>query len=239
MLPRTEQPRHPGGVKLLFDVVCRRPWLIAQFGCPQRMMSWSLNRPGFVRADTVAWLEVTNEELRHVTDPARWLRQRISDRHIDDAVGLLTARNVSRYEKIDLFVEDVQASCLVTLGLNNGEHIGARVQPRRPASPAGTINILCAVSVPLSEGALVEAASIVTQARTVALIEAGYRRPGEQKPVTGTGTDCIVVSAPGCGVGALHAGMHTAVGEAVGAAVLKATRAATESWRMELAPDQG
>ncbi|WP_051356997.1 adenosylcobinamide amidohydrolase [Azorhizobium doebereinerae] len=233
-----------GGQKLpdthgaMFQITCERPWLVARFTRPQTMVSWSLNRPGFVQAEQVAWLEVGNEELRHAPDPVAWFAARLAARGLADAVGLMTARDVSRYERQSAAVEDVRADCVVTLGLNNGERVGQRVGAHLHPLNAGTINILCAVSEPLTEAALLEAASLVTQARTVALSQVRYRRPGRTEAVTGTGTDCIVVSAPAGSPRTSFAGMHTAIGEVIGACVLRATLAAAANWCAEAPPDR-
>ncbi|MFG1343467.1 adenosylcobinamide amidohydrolase [Xanthobacter autotrophicus DSM 431] len=223
----------------LFEVTCERPWLLARFASVQRMLSWSLNRPGLVHGRTVAWLEVGNEELRHAADPAAWFRRRMEDRGVPDAVGLMTARNVACHEHAAAACENVRAECLVTLGLNNGERVGRRVGAQFHPLNAGTINILCAVSTPLTDTALLEALSLATQARTVALAELAYRRPGRQEIVTGTGTDCIVVSAPAAGEGEAFAGMHTAIGEAIGASVLRATAVAAAQWCAEATGERG
>lgn len=197
------------------------------------MLSWSLNRPGFVSAREVAWLEVGNEDLRHEQSPADWFRLKLAAQGLSGAVGLMTARNVARHAHEFACCEDVRADCLVTLGLNNGERVGRRAAAHLHPLNAGTINVLCAVSVPLSDAAFLEALSLATQARTVALGEVAYRRPEQGDPVTGTGTDCIVISAPEGGNAAPFAGMHTALGEAIGASVLRATRAAAETWCAE------
>jgi adenosylcobinamide amidohydrolase len=215
---------------VMFDIACIRPWLIASFARPQRVVSWSLNRPGFASVSRVAWLEVGNAELAGVEDPAAWFRQRLASASLEDSVGLITARNVSCYEFAAADVEGVRAECLITLGLNNGETVGSRVNPAAHTFNAGTINILAAVSVPLTDAALLELSSIATQARTAALLSFGYRRPGMTDVVTGTGTDCIVVASPSEGSALLHAGMHTAAGEAVGKAVREATLAAADAW---------
>lgn len=217
----------------MFEITCARPWLVARFPCPQTMVSWSLNRPGFVTADAVAWLEVGNEELRHAPDPKAWFLHRLAAQGLADAVGLMTARNVARFERAAVTCEGARADCVVTLGLNNGEHVGQRIAAHLHPLNAGTINILCAVSVPLSPAALLEAASLAAQARTVALMEVGYRRPGQPRIVTGTGTDCIVVCAPQGGEAQGFAGMHTALGEAIGASVLRATHVAAAAWRAD------
>jgi adenosylcobinamide amidohydrolase len=217
----------------LFDVACRRPWLIATFREPQRMASWALNRPGIVEARRVAWLEVENSELAGAGDIAAWFVSRLANASLTDAVGLITARNVGSHLRSLVRIENVVAECLITLGLNNGERAGRRVFSHLHPLNAGTINLLCAVSVPLTGAALLEAASVATQARTVALMETGYRRPGREEIITGTGTDCVVVSAPALANAASFAGMHTALGEAVGACVLEATMRAAADWMRE------
>jgi len=212
---------------LPFDIECTRPWLVAHFSQPQRMLSWSVNRPGLVDASRVAWRQVGSDDLIVGLDPADWFARKLDDADLSMAVGMMTSRDVATYVHTMRRVDDLEAHAVITLGLNNGEHVGRRSDA---AAATGTINILCHVSSPLSEAALLEAASVVTQARTVALVEAGYRRPGTDAIVTGTGTDCIVMAAPVGPSPAPYAGMHTAIGEAVGGCVLEATRAALRHW---------
>ncbi len=77
---------------------------------------------------------------------------------------------------------------------------------------------------------MIETVSVVTQARTLAVIEAFVPRAGVQ--VTGTGTDCIVVAAPIRGRRwQIIAGLHTGIGEAVGKAVYQAMREGIAVWR--------
>lgn len=214
----------------LFSFACARPLLVARFARAQRMVSWSIHRPGFVVADKVAWLEVRNADLTPELDVLAWFAGRLDGAGLGDAVGLMTSRNVARHHFAQVRVEGVSAACLVTLGLNNGERVGARFSPAAAAHLAGTVNILAAVDVPLTDAALLEASSIVVQARTRAILEADFRREGAREPVSGTGTDCVVMSAPADGPKELYAGLHTAAGEALGAAALAATRAAATVW---------
>jgi adenosylcobinamide amidohydrolase len=213
-----------------FALECAPPWLTVHFPAPQRAVSWSLNRPGLVDTRSVAWLQVSNADLPADRAPAEWFAERLSSVGLSEAVGMMTARSIARFELRSVEIEGVEAHCVVTLGLNNGERVGARI-----AQPcfheAGTVNIMCHVSTPLTDAALLEAASLVAQARTVAIVEAGYRRA--DRIVTGTGTDCIVMAAPHGSAPAAFAGMHTAVGEAVGACVMDATAAALEAWLSE------
>lgn len=215
-----------------FALACTPPWLSARFPMPQRAVSWSLNRPGLVDTTDVAWLQVSNADLPADREPADWFAERLASAGLDDAVGMMTARNIARFQHRGVIVGNVEAHCVVTLGLNNGERVGSRMAHPRRYAP-GTVNILCHVSHPLTDAALLEAASLVAQARTVAIVEAGYRRAGQTDIVTGTGTDCIVMAAPHGPSPAAYAGMHTEVGEAVGACVLQATKAALKAWIAE------
>jgi len=227
--------RPTAAASALFRFDCRRPLLVARFVAPQRMVSWSITRPGFVVGDQVAWLEVRNADLKPELDVPSWFAQRLAAEGLGQAVGLLTSRNVERHHCATAEVEGVRARCLVTLGLNNGERVGARFSPAAAAHlsethAAGTVNMLAAVDLPLTDAALLEATSIVVQARTRAILEAGFCREGVAEPVSGTGTDCVVMSAPAAGDPSPYAGLHTAVGEALGAAALAATREAAAVW---------
>lgn len=221
-----------------FAVDCRRPWLVARFQAPRAMLSWSANRPGFVTATEVAWLEVTSRDIAAVDDPRAFLETRLAAEQLAGAVGLMTARDVRRHHYARVTVEDVTAEALTTVGLTNGERVGRRASdPTTPAkAPVGTINTLVHVSRRLAEGAMIEAVSLATQARTLAVLEAGVSRDGAV--VTGTGTDCIVLACPTEGEADPHAGLHTAVGEAIGRAVLDATRVGVAGWLADAAaPD--
>ena len=208
-------------------IACDRPWLVLRLPGPHRLVSWSLNRPGFVDADTVAWREVGARELTPELDPAAWFAREMAGAGLAEAVGMLTARNIASHVHRMAVVEGALAECVVTAGLNNGERVGTR--HAAGLALAGTVNIVCRSSRPLTDAALLEAASLVAQARTVAILEAGYRRAGGPM-VTGTGTDCIVMAAPLGEAPDAYAGMHTAIGEAIGACVLEATRIAVAEW---------
>lgn len=214
---------------LPFEIECRRPILALRFPEPQRMLSWSISKPGFATAPSVAWLEVRDADLPIDCDPVAILTDRLARERLADAVGLMTACDIRSYRTYGETVEDVTATVVTTVGLGNGEFVGRRrFAPRPDGAPhAGTINTFVHVSVPLSDEALVEVIAVAAQARTVAVLETTLRRGGDV--VTGTGSDCIVVSAPPGG-GVRYAGLHTAVGEAVGSAVMQVTRGAASRW---------
>jgi adenosylcobinamide amidohydrolase len=68
--------------------------------------------------------------------------------------------------------------------------------------------------------------SIVAQARTAAVMDAGHDLPTGR--ATGTGTDCIAVAAP---QGAERfVGLHTEAGEAIGRATYEAVLDGARDW---------
>jgi adenosylcobinamide amidohydrolase len=218
-------------LNLPFAISCRPPHLVASFDAPQTMLSWSLTRPGFQVARRVAWREVRNADLPASEDPIDSIRRLMADDNLADAVTLITSRDITRHHLAQSTVEGERATCLATVGLSNGERVGERC--REPVRLPGTINILLHVSRPLSEAALVETISIVTEARTAAILDSDVRRAGVA--VTGTGTDCIVVAAPTGADAARFAGLHTAIGEAVGDAVYRAIREGAAVWQRDFA----
>jgi len=213
-----------------FSLVCAPPILMARFSAPQRTIGWSLLHPGFATIRDVVWIEVRDCDLPLDVDPAALLRSKLSEIGLPEALAFMTARDVRRHHLGRHRAEDVGAECLTTVGLGNGERIGSR---RFPRVSVGTINTLVHVSCPLADGALVEAVSIVAEARTTAILETW--RPDDGPAITGTGTDCIVVAAPCEGEPSRWAGLHTAVGESIGASVYGATLEGVEAWRVEIA----
>jgi adenosylcobinamide amidohydrolase len=205
------------------------PILIAAFSEPHRVLSWSMLRPGYQMARRVAWLEVRNADLPAGVDAAQLIAARVARAGIDDAVLFVTSRDIRRHHLVRAAAELERAACVTTVGLSNGERIGMRLH--EPPPVAGTINTLVKVSRPLCDAAFIEAISIVSEARTAAVIDAGVRRKGVV--VTGTGTDCIAVAAPLAGEPAQFAGKHTALGEAIGDAVYRATADGIREWKVD------
>lgn len=211
-----------------FALRCAPPFLVAHFDAPQRTLGWSLLHPGFAIARDVVWVEVRDSDLGPAVDARAFLDARLQQAGLGGALAFMTSRDVRRHQLCRREAEGIVAACLTTVGLANGERVGAR---RAPGPHVGTINTLVHVSVPLADGALVEALSIAAAARTAAILESRRGPPGAA--ITGTGTDCIVVAAPRRGRPLAFAGLHTAAGEAIGGAVYAATREGAEAWDRE------
>lgn len=214
--------------------------LVVRLGGAHEVLSWAIVNGGRSKTDSVVWREVGLAELGPAVDPGMLLRETLSRVGAPRAVGLLTARNVRRYEIERVERDGIVAECVATVGLSNLVAVGDPSNPGKAGDPpsarresAGTINLVCRVSVGLAEEALLEAMSIATEARTASMLKVDLRSPSSGQPATGTGTDCIVVAAPTAMRAERFAGKHTACGSAIGAAVLGAVSRGVARWLEE------
>ncbi|MEU8249555.1 adenosylcobinamide amidohydrolase [Nonomuraea sp. NPDC048916] len=95
---------------------------------------------------------------------------------------------------------------------------------RADAPPVGTINIMVTLPVAMTDAALVNAVMTVTEAKTQALVEAGY-------PGTGTASDAVCVVVAAAGPEELFAGPRSTWGARLARAVHAAVRRGAEAWR--------
>jgi len=100
-------------------------------------------------------------------------------------VGLLTAAQVTDLVE----AEDEGVRVAATVGLRVPTWAAVPPGTQDPELGPGTINIIVAVPVPLSEAAFVNAVITATEAKSQAVIEAGFGG-------TGTASDAICVAAP-------------------------------------------
>ena len=128
-------------------------------------------------------------------DPARHLEEIAQAIGLDQpGVGLLTAASVAGL----VSAQDEGAHAAATVGLRVPTWAAASRGTRDPQlAPIGqwrpgTINIVVSVPVPLSDAAFVNAVITATEAKSQAVIEAGY-------PGTGTASDAVCVAAPTTG----------------------------------------
>ncbi len=207
----------------MISVRLDRPWLVADFSAPMRVLSWAPHGAGYVTTSRVVWREVRNADLPLDFNVERWFATEMAQHK--GAVGMITSRDLGTWVQARVVVDGVTAQCIATVGLTNGETVGAR----RVFGPGafGTINLCVATDAALAKSAQLEALSIAVQARTAAVIGAGVSFGGAH--VTGTGTDCLALAClPGRG---RYAGLHTPIGEAIGAAVCKAVAAGALAWK--------
>lgn len=208
-------------------IVLSPRWLVVRFDGPHSVLSAALVGGGRRETSVVAWHEVRDAELGPHTDPQGLFMQRLAERGLLGAVGLLTSRSLERYVTADRTHRHFSAQVVATVGLGNALRVG---DPPSLEPHLGTINILCRVSEPLSEEAAIEALSVVAEARTLAVLEASVPSRRSGLPSTGTGTDCIAIASPIGPNRHRYAGKHTEIGHLVGASVAHAMRAGIAAW---------
>ena len=205
-----------------------RPWLTFDLGAKMQVLSWAINRPGFVNARQIIWREVRNADLPENLDVVGWFDDELKAHGLEQSVAFLTSRDVSWFIERTAKIGSVTAQSVVTVGLSNAERVGQRID--REGTDWGTINIAVRLNVGLGQAGLIEVLSIATQARTAAVIDLAL--PVVGGIATGTGTDCIAVAAPDGPV--CFAGLHTDIGEAVGKAVYDAVLHGGQQWMSQM-----
>lgn len=129
-----------------------------------------------------------------------------------EGVGLLTAASVPDVVQR----EDGGVWAAVTVGLRVPTWAAAPADPAGPkpltAWAPGTINIIVSVPVPLRDAAYVNAVMTATEAKTQAVLAAGFG-------ATGTASDAICVAAPVAGEPADFAGPRSLWGARIARAV--------------------
>lgn len=210
------------------------PWLLLDLGVSCRIAGWPVVGPSLGLARRITWLQVVNADLPPGTDPAGLFGRRAGTDGINADVGLMTAADVTRYRHVRREENGVAVDSVATSGLGNGESVVARRPGMAgrsiPPHPVGTINVVAALSQPLSTAAMLEALSVAAEARTAAVLALGLVMPGDGRPVTGTGTDCIVVASPEEADAARHCGLHTTAGRLLGETVYQAVLEASREW---------
>ena len=131
-------------------------------------------------------------------------------------VGMLTAAKVARRTRA--MVEGVDAEA--TTGLS---HPTWAASDEHEANAVGTINTVIFVPVRLSDGALVNAISTATEAKSQALFEAGI-------PATGTPSDAVVLFCPTGGDVESFAGPRSLWGARIARAVHHSVLTGARGW---------
>ena len=202
-------------------------WLRARFAAPHRTLGWTIVGGGWRTAAAVSWLEVTGDELVPPIDAESFVRQQLAAEGRETEPTFLTGCALDEHVVAEATAGRASATCVATVGLGNALRIG---DPSSAGAAVDTINLLCVISRPLDDLALLEALSLAVEARTAAVLEARRTSRASDGAATGTGTDCVVVAAPSGSGAERYAGKHTAVGAAVGGAVLAAVRRGVAAW---------
>jgi len=213
--------RDEDGIRL--PAACWRP------GPGYRMISSGVLGGGIGPREWVLNAQVAGEYAR--TDPAGHLAELADQLGLTGpGTGMLTAAQVTGV----VTRSDEGAEAAVTAGLRvptwaaapgpGGEAADAGLAP-------GTINIIVSVPVPLTDAALVNAVITATEAKTQAVLEAGF-------PGTGTATDAVCVAAPVPAGAAAEdfAGPRSDWGARIARAVYAAVLAGATAYRADRLP---
>lgn len=78
------------------EVLCLDKSPGVRFAAKQAVLSWSLTRPGFVRADTAVWLEVSDADPPIDIAPVDLPRAGLTWADYGEAAQLMTLRDVTK-----------------------------------------------------------------------------------------------------------------------------------------------
>ncbi|OHV03885.1 adenosylcobinamide amidohydrolase [Mycobacterium talmoniae] len=210
----------------------RLPVLVWRFAEPRHCISSGPLGGGIGARDWVVNATVPLDYDRH--DPDRHLAEIGAALGLPGrGAGLLTAVDVTRHH----LAGDGGVRAAATVGLSSPAWAAApdghfrRELPSGAALPdyravdypVGTINIVVAVPVRLSEAALVNAVATATEAKVQALHEAGVR-------ATGTASDAVVVHCPTAGAVEPYGGPRSVFGARIARAVHAAVLAGSRRW---------
>lgn len=141
-------------------------------------------------------------------------------------IGMMTAASMNSVRIKQRQIEGYTVMALVTTGLSNARRAGDPAEWRTlmPNSyEHDTINIILLSSLGFKPAAMVEGIMIVTEAKAVALQNAGIKSPVSNAIATGTGTDAIIMASPRDEVFCIdYCGKHTLMGETIAQLVIDA-----------------
>lgn len=139
-----------------------------------------------------------------------------------DVLGLMTAVDVRRTVMSFGTRSGLGVATVCTAGVSNACSAGSLIAAAHESMAApGTINIVVLIDGNLTEAAMVNAVITATEAKTMAVFQAGIRLP-DGAMATGTTTDAIVIACTGRGGPLPYAGAATDLGFLVGRTVYRA-----------------
>lgn len=163
-------------------------------------------------------------------DPAGVLARFVARRALPPpVVGLLTAAATARASSATVRDGDLVALAVVTVGLSNRSAAG---RSAAAAWAPSTINTILVVDADPEPAALVNLVITATEAKTLALVEAGVRT-ADGGLASGTSTDAVVVAATGRGGPRRFGGPLSDLGAVAARAVRAATAAGVRRWLAE------
>ena len=143
--------------------------------------------------------------------PRAFVRDRARALGINDpVVGLITGLDHDRLQVATYAEGETKVTALATVRLTHLSAPGRHQVVYTGQADVGTINQVILVDGRLAPTAAVRAATLATEAKTLALFEAGVKTEGGS-PATGTSMDTMVVASTGRGLFSRYAGTSTLV----------------------------
>ncbi len=209
-----------------------------RFASPQIALSSAVSNGGFCRADNFLNMQVPRNPCKPLESPVKTLKDYAALRGIvGTTVAMMTAASMRSCRLCVEAIEQYHLAVLVTSGTNNARRIGDEAEQQslwvEKPSTLGTINIAVVSSVPLLPAAMVEAITLVTEAKAAALQDLCIFSAVSDALATGTGTDATALFASEGPSELPYAGKHTLFGERLG---VLTHRAITQSLELRSEP---
>ena len=151
--------------------------------------------------------------------PRAFLRERAQALgNNEPVVGLITMLDHDRLQVATHAEGDIKVTALATVGLNHASAPGRHNVVYTGEEQPGTINLVVLADARLAPPAEVRAATLATEAKTLALFEAGIKTQ-DGSIATGTSMDTIIVASTGRGPFFRYSGTSTLLGDLIGRAV--------------------
>ena len=210
------------------DVQSRDRTIIVGARSKLRVLSSAVLNGGFVDAKSIINHQVPKNWKN--SDPEKFLRKVISRLNVPEpVVGMMTAVNV-RNLSTSFENTGVKVVAIVTAGISHPVSAGDEIIENRTG--AGTINTILLIDGNLTDGAMVEAIKISTEAKVLKLNELGVRSIYSGEAASGTPTDSIAVGITGNGKVWRYSGSATFLGIAIARATKKGLEAALAKGRL-------
>ena len=136
----------------------------------------------------------------------------------EPVVGLITMLDHDRLQVATHAEGEIKVTALATVGLTHTSAPGRHNVVYTGEDQPGTINLVVLADARLAPAAEVRAATLATEAKTLALFEAGIKT-GDGSIATGTSMDTIIVASTGRGLFFRYSGTSTLLGDLIGRAV--------------------
>ncbi|TGL36745.1 cobalamin biosynthesis protein [Leptospira koniambonensis] len=211
------------------QIVVSETWLELQLSRSHSSLSWAVVGGGYLTTNKVYWIKVSNTDLRPEIIPEEFFRNRLVDKgEKEEVLGFMTSASLLDYSVSEKSLDGLHVRSIATVGLGNAVRVG---DIPKQIKKIGTINLLVQTSETLTFSASIEAISISSEARTLAVLESEIHTKSENKIATGTGTDCIGIISPIGESGIDYVGKHTTFGQLIGATAYEAVTQGILKWK--------